>query len=65
MILDYREMQRLIQIRMKQIDQVSLEMEYFNREYKSLSIMRNELGKLLVLERADPQDLDIKPEQEE
>ena len=51
MEIDYRQMTNLIDIRMKQIEDASLEYEYFCKEMNSLERIRKELTELLLLER--------------
>jgi hypothetical protein len=51
MKLDYRNITDLIDIRMRQIQDASLEIEYFNQEWNELSTIRKSLTKLLLLER--------------
>ena len=55
MELDYRNMMDLVQIRQKQIDQISLERDYFNTEYQALEEIKQQLAKILILER-DPEE---------
>ena len=51
MELDYRNIMDLVQIRQKQIDQISLEREYFNIEYMALEEIKQHLANILILER--------------
>lgn len=59
MELDYRNMTQLIDIRMKQLDDVSKTHEYFNKEYVELMKIRKSLSNLLILERKTWQDFDV------
>jgi len=51
MELDYRNMMDLVQVRQKQIEDVALEREYFNTEHQALEEIRQQLAKILILER--------------
>ena len=59
MELDYRNMTQLIDIRMKQLDDVSKTHEYFNKEYVELMKIRKSLSNLLILERKTWQDFGV------
>ena len=68
MEIDYRNLTELITIRMKQIEDVSLEMDRFNTEYIELDKIRHSVAKMLILERGDAKmysDLAKGPEDEE
>jgi len=58
MIIDYNGMSKLIDIRMRQIDDVSKEVPYYNKEYIELTKIRKSLGELILLSRIDWQDYD-------
>jgi len=51
MEIDYRSMTDLVIIRQKQIEDVALERVYFNTEYMALEEIKQQLAKLLILER--------------
>ena len=59
MELDYKNMTGLIDIRMKQIDDASKTHEYFNKEYISLTKIREQLVHLNLLERKDWTDFKV------
>jgi hypothetical protein len=56
MKIDYKEMARLVDIRMKQIYDASLEIDYFNKEYNELQKIRDSLTELILLERKNWED---------
>jgi hypothetical protein len=60
MKIDYIEMARLVDIRKKQIEDASLEYEYFNKEYVELEKIRKSLTELILLERNDPKEYEEK-----
>jgi len=51
MQLDYRNLDKLVQIRQKQIEDKALERDYFNAEYQALEEIKQQLATLLILER--------------
>ena len=53
MELDYRQNRKIIQIRMKQIKDIALEDERYNREYMLLNTIYKRLSDLIILERKD------------
>ncbi len=55
MELDYRNMTDLVDVRLKQINDASMYHEYFNKEYRELSMIRKSLTELLLLERNTPE----------
>ena len=54
MELNYAENARLIDIRMRQIDDASREHQYFNKEWVELNKIRNAFAELILLERFTP-----------
>lgn len=58
MEINYKQMSELIDIRMKQISDASLEYEYFNQEFNKLQKIRNEISQLLILERKNWKDME-------
>jgi hypothetical protein len=62
MKINYRATVNLIDIRMKQIKDVSLEMEYFNREWNELKKIRESLTNLIILERKTWKDFEHQKE---
>ncbi len=54
MELNYRNMTDLVDVRLKQINDASMEHEYFNKEYRELDNIRKALTELLLLERHTP-----------
>ena len=60
MEINYKQMSELIDIRMKQISDASLEYEYFNQEFNKLQKIRNEISQLLILERKNWKDMEPK-----
>ena len=51
MELDYRNMRDLVEIRMKQIDQVSLEDAHYNGEYMALKKISLGISDIIILEK--------------
>jgi len=51
MQIDYLNMRKLIEIRMKQIYDIALEDDRYNREYIVLENIYNEVSELIKLER--------------
>ena len=51
MQIDYQNTMKIVNIRLKQINEISLEREYFNSEYQALCVIKQELAKLIILER--------------
>lgn len=60
MEINYKQMANLIDVRMKQIFDASLEYEYFSQEFNHLQNIRNELSKVLVLERKNWKEMEPK-----
>jgi len=58
MTIDYNGMAKLIDIRLQQIDDISKESPYYNKEYLELSKIRKSLGELMLLSRTKWQDYD-------
>jgi hypothetical protein len=56
MELNYTDMARLIDIRMKQIHDAALEIDYFNKEFIELQKMRDSITELILLERYNPEE---------
>ncbi len=56
MTIDYKELARLVDIRVKQIDDASKEYDYFNKEYQELKKIREGLTNLILLERKSWED---------
>jgi hypothetical protein len=53
MQIDYRQMTKMINIRMNQIEDASLQMERFNTEYQALNEVKHLIAKILIVERGD------------
>ena len=51
MKLDYRKMRKYVEIRMKQIEDKSLELYYFCDEYNELQVIKKSLTNLMIIER--------------
>ena len=58
MEIDYKEFARLVDIRLKQIDEISKESFYFNKEYRELKNLRDASTELILLERNLQQEYD-------
>ena len=56
MELDYRNLDKLVQIRQTQIEDKSLENDYFNTEYQALEAIKKQLAVILILER-NPEEM--------
>jgi len=56
MTLNYQEITKLVDIRKKQIQDISLEVDYYNKEYIELEKIRKSLTELLLLERENPNE---------
>ena len=58
MTLNYKDIAKLVDIRQKQIQDISLESEFYNKEYIELSKIRESLTELILLQRYN--DVDFK-----
>ena len=65
MELDYRNMRDLVEIRMKQIDQVSLEDTHYNGEYMALKKISLGISDIIILEKKKLREQEVQYEQNE
>ena len=59
MLIDYIELSKIIDLRLKQIDDASKEDYYFNTEWNSLTKIREGLTEIILLERHTPEEYNL------